>query len=220
MSDEGKNNQNQQNEDVAASLEAMKAELEETKKQLDTHKKGKDSLEKELENAKMELLSPDYLNYIESKQSKGKKSDIDNPDEIEGMTNTQLINYLSEKLSEAFDSFTKDNIAPLKNSVADLVAREEVRMCEAKYKDFNEYRPDMIKLVNSNENLRIEEAYKIAKSNRKIEKEREEAEREAKATAEKPGGPAGRTTVPKDFKSKNDAANDAWEQVMGNKNEL
>ena len=75
----------------------------------------------------------------------------------------------------------------------------------------------MIELVKVNDTLKIEDAYIKAKFNRKTEKEVVDKELAAKAASEKPGGPAGSSANPAEYKTKESAADAAWEETMGDK---
>ena len=182
-------------------------------------KEKNSAVEKELIAAKSELLDPEYISYMENK-SKTKEDIIAGGDDLEKLSRKEFVNFLEKGLKSYLNDFTTKNLHPVKVSIQELIAREEVRRCEKIYSDFEEYRQDMIAVVRKDEGINIEQAYKIAKANRKIDKDDTERKTAADAAAEKPGGISGGAAEPKDFKSKEAASDDAWDSVMGNKDRL
>ena len=221
MSDEAKTfgEQADKGDTTSTQKEEMisKTEYEKITSELDSVRKGKEKSEMELQNAKLELLSPEYISYLENKNKQTTSTTKSPSLDLESMSRTELVSLLRNDLEAVLQEYSKKAIDPLKHSISDLIAREEVRLCEGKYEDFNDYRKDMISLVRNNEGLSIEDAYKIAKSNHKLEKDKAEKEAAVRASSEKPGGPASSTTVNRDFKNKVDAAEDAWKRVVGDK---
>jgi len=195
--------------------------------------------QKELDEAKLAVLDPDYLNYLDSKKAGGSAKapkagqdktdelfgDID-PDELESMPRSKFMKLTVKKAAEAMKSAPvfdqiKQDLGKIRVTVGDVQAWAEVQDAKAKYPDFWEYREDMQRIVRGNDALTIEDAYKLAKQNRKLEKEKSEKEAAAKAASEKPGGTdSGSVSKPKDYKSETDAAEDAWTQAVGDKETL
>ena len=147
---------------------------------------------KELDNTKLELLSPDYVAFLSSKKEPSKpepKTDIDK------MSNAELIDHMTTVL----ESKISGSINQLSTAIDSMRADAEVKECAAKYPDFWDFKQDMINLVKENSSLPVENAYKLAKQNKKMEKEQEEKEAAAKATSEKPGGPSSGSTTQTTF---------------------
>jgi hypothetical protein len=223
MTDEGKVNLGDQANTGDDKVEMVaKTDLDKVSTELATSRKELSKVEKELQNAKLELLSPEYVAYLEGKNegAKTKPKATDSGVNLEDLSRKELVDLLGKELAGALDDFRKQHIDPVRTSVQDLIAREEVRICEKRYDDFNDFRKDMIEIVKKNDSIGIDEAYKIAKANRKLEKDKAEKEAAIKASSEKPGGPAGSTTTKTDFKDKKAAGEDAWSKVVGEKETL
>lgn len=202
------------------------------KTELDKITAEHEKTKKELDEARLVTLSPEYLEFQEYKQGKGKRPPADDDKgkatEVDG---TELESMSRKKFATLItDNVVKNIMAELEPHVKKLnatsqmaeklAAQMEVNKCAAKYKDFWDFKDDMYKLVNANTNLSVEEAYKLAKQNKKIAKDEDEAKAAAAAASEKPGGTAASTAIPKDFKTTQEANDDAWGKVVGDKAEL
>jgi len=162
-------------------------------------------LQEELDQAKLSLLDPKYIAFLETEKGSGKVIKDVSKELKDGKLSPERIEELETKLNRV--SVTMEQV----------LAVMELKEVEGKYKDFGDYRDDTTKVLETSATpLTIEQAYKIAKQNRKDEKSVEEKEKDVKASAEKPGsgGPREEDT-PKTFKSKYDAADDAWDKVVG-----
>jgi hypothetical protein len=191
-------------------LKEQEAKIKETvSKEYQEKLTAKDSevkrLQDELDNAKLSLLDPKYISFLESER--GSK---------------QVIREVSKEVAEGDLSVAKiaeleQRLARTNTTLEQLVAVMEVKEVEAKYPDFNKFREDTTKVLEtSNTSLTIEQAYKIAKQNVKDTKTDKEKEMDAKSGAEKPGtGGPREEEPPKSFKDKKLAGEDAWDKVMG-----
>lgn len=211
-----------------------KADFEKIQSQLSETTKQTDKLRKERDEAKLEVLNPEYLTWLEQKEKTGtttrettaKAADSLGIDEatLEGMSRKEFLKlavgataqHLAKHMGPAFDK----EIKSIKSTVSDITANLEVKEAEKKYPDFWDYKDQMIDLTKRNDGLRIEDAYKIAKQNIKLEKDAQEKAEALRAQSEKPGGVAKTSTTPKEFKDSSEASEDAWSRIMGDKETL
>ena len=199
-----------------------KVEFEKLTTELEKEKKDKGTLQKEMDNLRLEVLDPDYMAFKESKnkpESKKPAVEVDT-NELENMPRAKFVDLIVDKVSTAITPKLEQELGKVKQGLQNVMADREVDKCAAKYKDFWDYKQDMLGLVKQNDALRVEDAYKLAKQNRKLEKDEEEQKVAAKAASEKPGGPSAPSMQAKDFKDKDKAAEDAWSKTMGDKQTL
>ena len=166
------------------------------------------TLQSELETAKLSLLDPEYIAFRESKKSKALAKEAKSiSDELKDS------NVTGNRVVEL-----EDRINRLSTAVEDLLALQELAVCEKKYSDFNDYRDSVRKtLEDSTTPLTIEQAYLLVKgSTTKTDKTDAEKAAGAKAGSEKPGsGVNAGSTQPTSFKDKKSAADAAWDEVVG-----
>lgn len=185
-------------------------------------------LESKLEEAKLSLLDPEYIAFKESIKGKSTQRKVEKATEIsakdlEGMTSAQVLDLAVERAREAILSEISanydDSLRKMHASISEILGVLEVERAERDHPDFNTYRDDIVKIIESSSTpITVEQAYKIAKANavEKIEAtDKEKKEKEKQAAAEKPSGVSKETTVPKTFKSKQEAADDAWARIVG-----
>lgn len=185
-------------------------------------------LESKLDEAKLSLLDPDYIEFLETK--KGAKVEAKVKKEIsemdtDKMTSKQILEAATERAKEAL----MEEVLPkyeeaLKRqgaTIQDILAYIELGEVEKKYKDFNDFRDDTRKILEASKTqLTIEQAYKQAKMDR-LEKEgkltpKEEKELKTPPPAEKPTSTVpGETMSKSTFKTPEDAADDAWDKIVG-----
>lgn len=186
-------------------------------------------LEGKLDEAKLSLLDPDYIDFLESKKGQRvekkieKATDLSDKD-IEKLSSKQILELATERAKEAILS----EVAPkyeeaLKKQGAtlqDILAYIELGEVEKKYKDFDTYRDDTRKILEtSRTQLTIEQAYKQAKLDR-LEKEGKLTPKEEKdlktPSSEKPTSSVPGDTMSKSaFKNAGEAAEDAWDRIVG-----
>ena len=215
-------------EQVTKTSEASKPEAIDMSKYVP--KDQVESLQADLEKAKLDLLSPEYIEFLEAKKL-GKDKVLTSkvsallgelkPEEIESLPKVRLLQLAveraKEELTPAIRKEFNDQLTALSNYVGNLGAYIEVQDIRNRHKDFDEYADDISKLFEkATKELTYEEAYLMAKGARQTkEPEGEKKEEKPKPKgSEKPGG----TTPPanlteKKFKSDYDAGLDAWEQV-------
>jgi hypothetical protein len=185
-------------------------------------------LETKLDEAKLSLLDPDYIDFLESKRgSKVEKKVIKAIEDIDTdkMTSKQILELSTQRAREVLEEEVLPKYADaLKKQGATLqniLSYIELGEVEKKYKDFDTYREDTRKVLeNSQTHLTIEQAYKQAKLD-KLDKEgklttKDEKELKPPTSSEKPTSTVPGDTMSKSaFKTKGDAADDAWDRVMG-----
>jgi predicted Zn-ribbon and HTH transcriptional regulator len=168
------------------------------------------SMRKELDEAKMSLLDPDYISFLENKRNA-----------------TGALNKVTKDIANVegqIDHASKAELTELRQALTNLSARQqdimavlELQAVEKKHKDFDEYRDQVVHILETSQTpLTIEQAYKLAKMESKEEKTDEEKEAAAKSSAEKPSSTVAAGAVQaKSFKTKADALDDAWNSVVG-----
>lgn len=180
-------------------------------------------LEAKLDEAKLSLLSPEYLEFMESKKA-GKvtqkvESAVDKlltSADVDKLSNRQLLALAIDKATEAVKSEIlpayQNQMKQLGQSLSDVLAVLELQEVEKKYSDFNDYRDDTRKILETSTTpLTIEQAYIQAKAGKGGT-----FKSNTPPPTEKPvGGTPPGSLGPKTFKNKNDAAEDAWNSTVG-----
>lgn len=213
--------------EATAKVEETKSvSKEEYSKLSDSHKE----LETKLDEAKLSLLDPEYITFLESKRGKSDKvvekvADTISDEEIDNLSSKQILKLA---VSRAKDEIAKELLPKydeaLKkrdSTIADILAVLELQRVEKKYTDFDTYRADVHKVLSTSKTpLTIEQAYELAKSRRPAEpgeeKTGEKVEEKKSTATEKPNATIPAEAVErKDRKDKNAAANDAWDEIVG-----
>lgn len=165
-----------------------------------------DKLSSEFEDLRLEVMSPEYLEFLDAKEKGGGKVDpksedsakkVDlaeglSDDQIEKMSKKELMNMLTGKMTAAIKEAKDDAINQFtRNSKADT--EREVAAFARKHEDYNTYRPIMygISLDPKNKNLTLQELYEKAKEHVKtLPRDDDETTKVRKKSmaGEKPGG--------------------------------
>lgn len=193
-------------------------------------KSAQDKLQQELEQAKLALLDPEYISYLESKQGKSTAnkvvSEIDklrDTVDVERLSSKELLALSVDKAVEVVQSklmpVYEGQMRKMGQALSDVLAVLELQDVEKKYSDFGDYRDATKKMLESSSTpLTIEQAYLLAKtsSQGKDAKTPEEKAAAARTAGEKPGaGMSQDNSQPKSFANAKDAGEDAWNKVVG-----
>jgi len=179
---------------------------EDHEKALSSTKTEMEKLKQELDDAKLSLLDPEYISYLEQKKSGAERKEA----------------KIEAKLADGDQS--KSEIAELRRELSqvrqfqqDVAAVLELQAVEKKYEDFNDLRDDVKKVLESSSTaLTIEQAYLLAKAKHIGEKSDEDKVKSAKTGREKPGATVPAPSLePTNFKDKRAAAEDAWDKIVG-----
>jgi len=161
----------------------------------------------ELDQAKLSLLDPDYVAFLDSKKGKEIKEEA---------------KEISEKIEEGKASPAElkrleDRMNTISSSVENVLAVLELQAVEKKYADFGDFREATKKILETSAtSLSIEQAYLLSKGQAKTEKTEAEKKAAAKTAAEKPSGTVpGNEPVQKHFTDKGAAGEDAWDKTVG-----
>jgi hypothetical protein len=188
------------------------------------------NLESQLDEAKLSLLDPDYIEFLESKKGKVVEKKVEKAFKLEDidtdkLTSKQILQLATDRAREAIISELEPKYEELLRrtnaSLQDVYAYIELQEVEKKYSDFGDYRDDVRKILESSKTpMTILQAYKEAKLDRlekdgkltpKIEKELKTPTPSEKPTATVPG----ETMSKGNFKTADDAAGDAWDKIVG-----
>jgi hypothetical protein len=185
-------------------------------------------LESKLDEAKLSLLDPDYIEFLESKKGqrveKAVKKSMDDVD-TDNMTSKQILELATERAKEALMNEVmpryEEAIKKQGTTIQDILAYIELGEVEKKYKDFNTYRDDTRKVLETSKTpLTIEQAYKQAKLD-KLDAEgkltpKDEKDLKTPTPSEKPTSTVPGDTMSKSaFKDPGEAAEDAWNRIVG-----
>jgi hypothetical protein len=142
---------------------------------------------------------------------------------LDDMSNTQLVQYIADVINRQGG----ERLQRLEVAIESLRVAREIDRCEAKYKDFWNYEPDIRRIAISNPSLSIEQAYKLAKSTAEETSEDKSSKQPKESLTqrilnlpprtfgEKPGAAASSTTSSTPAKTMKQAALKAWEEVVG-----
>jgi hypothetical protein len=167
----------------SVNVEELKAELE--------RYKGKTGEYERL------LLDPSYLEFVagrgdatpQAPVQRAQKEDVD----FDSMTNKDLVEYLVN----TFRGELRQNLAPVAQNQQLAEMQRQVAEAQDRYKDFWDYKIEMVKLARSNPALTADDAYHIAKGRAG------DRPRKPSRSSEPPtGGASTRRNPPKGFESK------------------
>lgn len=180
-----------------------------------------------LDQAKLSLLDPDYIQFLESKKGRKMVNEISNKD-LEGKTPKEIVDLTISRVKEELLPDYERALTGLSSTLTDVLAVLELQEVEKTAtkagENFDDYREDVTKILQSSSTpLTIAQAYSLAKYNRKdaesTKKDDKTKEKEAKMHVEKPSGRVMVETPKKTYgTSKAEAAkasSDAWDEVIG-----
>jgi hypothetical protein len=155
----------------------------------------KTRLEKELEDTRMEVLSPEYTKFLEDLEKKGKepekKDDKGGDDDLSKLTPKELI---ARAKDEALKEFRAEEAKKADETAKERQTRTNREIAEfAKtHPDFEDFRPTMygLSLNQKNADMKLSELYDAAKEHLKklhLGTTAEEKKRQEKLSNEKPG---------------------------------
>jgi len=154
----------------------------------------------ELEGLRAEVLSPEYLEYLQSKDKPKDTSPAkgdDGKELVYGLTQTQIENMSKAELAKHIGKFAREEAAKEvekvrgeMNSGEQAQVKREIAAFARTHSDFDKYRPAMhgLSLDPKNADLTLGELYSKAKEMYPSGPTKEEKERAAKLKGEKPGG--------------------------------
>jgi hypothetical protein len=159
-----------------------------------------DKMSKELEEMRLEVFSPDYMDFLDKKDKapapvKDEKKETTD-DELKNLTPRQLLDKAKEmakaELREDIEKAKVDAVS----SVDKSQRQREVASFARGHEDYETYRPIMygLSLDPKNRDLSLNELYEKSKAhvaNIHGTPSKEEQERQKKLTSEKPGGSSG-----------------------------
>ena len=192
------------------------------------------TLKSTLESLQAQLTDPDYVSYVEGKRNSQNNQNqqtqapnMQNAD-LSKLTVAQFQQFLAHQQQEFAKVAINPQLQAMNQTITNLAVKLELQDAESTYDDFNDYRTAIYNILSTSGNeLTIDQAYHIARSNRPpVEGEGTttvEAVKpiqlsnqpyQTRSSSEKPG-----TTIPVDgdgarkFATKEAAALDAWSQV-------
>ena len=180
------------------------------------HDKNIGELQQQLEDLKLEMVTPEYIEFLEGKRAPKKeeppKDKVDlsklTPEQIYEKVKTDLAAEQDKKLKELRDEFQSNS----KESV-----QKEVSAFSRTHDDYEKYRPIMygLSLEPKNKDLSLEELYNKSKEHVKgLVTTPDDKDKSRRSSNEKPGSSS--NSVKKDTKYTPDsAAEEAWEEVVG-----
>lgn len=179
----------------------------------------------DLDDMRMEVLTPDYVDYLNTRDDddKGKKEPLADAstlpdDKIEKMSKKELIEHVRSEARKEFKG-ELDKIASTQSESEKARTHAEVSAFARSHEDYETFRPIMygISLDPKNANLTLTELYNAAKEHVKrihTEPSDEEKKRQAKTKGEKPGADSESLARLKKLNAQ-EAADEAWEEVIG-----
>jgi hypothetical protein len=196
-----------------------KEELALAKAEIEKHKR-------DLEDIRMEVMTPEYLEFLNSKGSP-KKEDTkreDGKDSYAGLTPSQIAAKIKEELKADMKETIKREVLDDVNANKQADINKEVQSFAKKHEDFELYRPTMygLALDPKNKDLNLQDLYEEAKAHIKrihtppSEKDKNMSRR---SSNEKPNSNSSsfKNPDPSKGKSASEIANDAWDEVVGDK---
>jgi len=188
----------------------------------------------ELEDLRLEVLSPEYLDWLNSskddkgdkgdkKEDKGEKKDELSDEALEKLTPKQILDLATKRAEDKFRG-EMDDLKKSSKADRDADTKREIDAFSRQHEDFKTYRPIMygLSLDPKNANLTLGELYAKAKDHVKgIHTETSEADKkkQQKSKSEKPGGASESYDELKKL-SPDEAAKKSLEEVKGKLGEI
>ncbi len=168
-----------------------------------------------LESLKSQLLSQDYLDYLESKKTTKPAASTTDLSKIQvgTLSLAELTTYIDQRTQAVANEVNKPHLTRISNVEAKL----ELNEVKEKYDDFKTFQPKVVEILqNAANDLTIEQAYLLAKAQAPAAPAATPAATPApaKPSNERPGGTlpvAGDTS--KQFKDGVTAGTAAWASV-------
>lgn len=173
-----------------------------TKAELDAALARSEKLEKDLEDVRMEVLTPEYQKFLDALEKGGdedegkKKSAVSDglgdDDKFEKMSKKEIFD-LAVKAAREEISGTLTKKEQEAKQAADARTKREIASFAKEHEDFETFRPIMygLSLDPKNADMNLSQLYKAAKDHVKsihTEPSPEEKRRQARGASEKPGG--------------------------------
>lgn len=157
----------------------------------------------DLEDMRMEVMTPEYLEFLQAKEGgdKGKADDKGKApndtladDKIEKMSKKELIEHMREERKKEIAAAKDEALSTYKNDNKAKV-QGEIKEFASTHDDYETFRPIMygLSLDPKNKTASLDKLYSLAKDHVKnihAEPSKEEKERQRKLDGEKPGGDA------------------------------
>lgn len=167
-----------------------------------------------METLKNQLLDPEYLSYLESKRAP-RAAAPSAPMQTVNMANMTL-EQLQTMIRDGVANTVQEALKPFNTRLSDVMVKQELADAMKKFPDFDEYRGKITEVFQTSQNeLTIEQAYHLAKSQSSMEAPKTETPKaKAPASNEKPSAsvPVDGETM-KAFKTPEAAGNAAWNEV-------
>lgn len=155
--------------------------------------------QQELEDMRLEVFSPEYLEFLDAKDKGGKSKGDEGKLKEEGKPDFSKMSpeQVYQKAKEDAKAELKADIDAARTDAVSTVGKEtrarEVASFARTHEDFETYRPIMygISLDPKNKDLSLQELYDASKAHVArihTEPSKEEKERQARMSSEKPGG--------------------------------
>lgn len=181
------------------------------------YEKEKGELQQQLEDLKLEIVTPEYIAFLEGKRApapapKAESEKVDfskmTPDQIYAKAVADSKAATQAEIDRVRTEFTSSSKESIKKEI-DAFARSTP--------DFEKYRPLMRGLSDlpKNKDLTLQELYNLAKEHAKgFGPTEDEKGKSRRAGGERPGGSS--PSVVKDKKyTASEASEEAWEEVVG-----
>ena len=186
------------------------------------HEKNVGDLKQQLEDLKLEIVTPEYIQFLEGKKAPApeKKEAPGKEDEVDftGWTPKQIAKYASEEASKAAKAET-ERLRSEFSTTSQASIKKEIETFARATPDFEKYRPLMqgLSTLAKNKDLSLSELYKLAKEHAKsFGATEDDKDKGRRAGGERPGGST--PSVKKDVKySADSAAEEAWGEIVGEK---
>lgn len=211
--------QNKDNKDNNSQVDTSKEELASIKAENEKYKR-------DLEDIRMEVMTPEYLEFLNSKGTKKeepRKESNAGDDPYKNLSPRQIAEKIKEELKQEMKAEVKKEVLDDVKAEKQADINKEVQSFSKKHEDFELYRPTMygLSLDPKNKDLSLSELYEEAKAHVKrihnppTQKEKETSRR---STNEKPSGSNSgsfKNTNPDKDKNPQEIANEVWDEVVG-----
>lgn len=181
-------------------------------------------LQTELSRLREQIVDPEYLEMKANKNVP--KPDVFELPDFEAMSNKDLVKSVVTMSEKRFSKLAADlqgKIDALAAGISNFVAKTSVEGLQSKYKDFGVLQNDVLQILREKPNYDIEDAYKLAKYNagqRATSNTGVKIPARAATQRELPKDNVSSTVEKKEYKTTKDAAEAAWNALVGEKTTL
>lgn len=179
-------------------------------------------LQSELSKLQEQLTDPEFMEYRATKNAPKQNESLELPD-FEAMDNKQVVKTVVGMTEQRINKIATElqrKIDMLATGISNFVAKSSVEGLQQKYKDFGALQNDVMQVLREHPSYDLEDAYILAKHKSSQRIVATKPNIRAATQKELPKEGVSSTVANKEYKTTQEAAEGAWEKLLGDKTSL